>query len=189
MTYARIMRSLIYMVFLTLASAACADIYRSVDEDGSIVFSDTPSEGAEKIELQEAQTVKPQPGTRSFQYEPQESNTPPRYREVAITSPGDDKAVRSNNGNITIRMSVKPSLRPGDRLVLKMDGEEIASGRATSVSLRNVDRGTHTLSASVVGRDGTTLAGSQPVKFHLLRHSAQHPKPPPGPLNPPGPAN
>ncbi len=189
MTYARLMRLLTCMILATLASAVSADVYRSVDENGNIIYSDTPSEGAEKIELREAQTVESQPGTKSFQYEPPESDPPPRYKQVAITSPANDEAVRANSGNITVRMSVNPSLRPGDRLVLTMDGREIASGRATSVSLENVERGTHSLKASVVGRDGKTLASSEPVKFHLLRHSTQHSKPPPGPLNPPGPAN
>lgn len=188
MAYARFMRTLIYMVLITLASAASADVYRSVDEDGNIIFSDTPSEGAEKIELRDAQTVESQPGTESFEYEPPKSDPPPRYKGVAITSPQDNEAVRANNGNITIGMSVNPSLKPGDKLVLTMDGKEIASGRSTSVSLENVDRGTHTLSARVVGRDGKTLASSESVKFHLLRHSVQHPGPPPGPLNPPRPS-
>ncbi|MEX2523364.1 MAG: DUF4124 domain-containing protein [Gammaproteobacteria bacterium] len=171
------MRLFIYMVLVTLAAAASADVYRSVDENGNIIYSDTPSEGAEKIELREAQTVESQPGTESFRYEPPESKPPPRYKEVAITSPQNDEAIRANSGNITISMSVNPSLRPGDSLVLTMDGKEIASGRSTSVSLENVDRGTHSLSARVVGRGGKTLASSEPVKFHLLRHSVQHPNP------------
>lgn len=177
MAYARFMRLFIYTVLITFAAAASADVYRSVDEDGNIIYSDTPSEGAEKIDLREAQTVESQPGTESFQYEPPESDPPPRYKEVAITSPQNDESIRANSGNITIRMSVNPSLRPGDSLVLTMDGKEIASGRSTSVSLENVDRGTHSLSARVVGRDGKSLVSSDPVKFHLMRHSIQHPKP------------
>lgn len=177
MAYARFMRSLIYMVLVALASAASADVYRSVDEDGNIIYSDTPSEGAEKIELREAQTVESQPGTESFEYEPPKSDPPPRYKEIAITSPQDDEAVRANSGDITIQISINPSLRVGDKLVLFMDGKEVASGRATSISLENVNRGTHTLSARVVGRDGKTLVSSESVKFHLLRHSVQHPKP------------
>lgn len=179
------MRLLNYILLLCVFAPASADIYRSVDENGNVVFSDTPSEGAEKIEVQEAQTVD-SPDTRPFVYEPPESEPAPRYRSVAISSPQDDESIRANSGNITIRMSVSPSLKRGDKLVLLMDGKEVSAGSSTSVSLENVDRGSHSLQARVVGADGQTWVSSESVTFHLQRHSVQHPKPPPGPLNPPG---
>lgn len=188
MEYARTMRLLLYSALIFMTSAASADIYRSVDENGNVVFSDTPSEGAEKIEVKEAQTVD-SPSTQPFRYDPPPAEQPPRYQSLAITSPQDDQSVRANAGNVSVSMSVTPGLRGGDRLVLLMDGKQVASGSSTSVSMDNVDRGSHTLQARVIDRNGKTLASSDPVTFHLLRHSVQHAKPPPGPLNPPKPAN
>jgi len=188
MAYARNMRLFLYSVLIFMTSAASAEIYRSVDENGNVIFSDTPSEGAEKIEVKEAQTVDA-PSTEPFRYEPPPGEPPPRYQAVTISSPQNDQSIRANAGNVSVSMSVTPGLRRGDRLVLLMDGKQVASGSSTSVSMKNVDRGTHTLRARVIGRDGKTLASSDPVTFHLQRHSIQHPKPPPGPLNPPKSAN
>ncbi len=186
MSYARLMRLLTCLIVVFLAPAtAPADIYRSVDENGNIVFSDTPSEGAEKIDVEEAQTVE-SPRTKPFKYEPPESEPAPPYKQVAIISPENDKSVRANSGDISVKIAVNPALRLNHQLEVLMDGNQVASGRAMSVDLENVARGTHTLQARVIARNGKTIMSSEPVTFHLLRHSVQHPNPPAGPLNPPG---
>ena len=46
-----------------------AEIYRSVDENGNVVFEDTPSPNSELINVDELQTIKP-PLAGKFQYTP-----------------------------------------------------------------------------------------------------------------------
>ena len=57
--YAQIMRLTLFIFCYLIYSFAFADVYRSVDENGNIVFTDKPSPDAEKVELQEVQTVSP----------------------------------------------------------------------------------------------------------------------------------
>jgi hypothetical protein len=171
------MRYLIFSLLTLFMAAAHADVYRSVDENGNVVYSDKPSEGAVKIDVKDAQTIKlpPAPPIKS---EPPPKEDVPRYNSVAISYPADDEAIRENSGDITIQIAVDPGLHAGDVISLLMDDKEVASGPATSVTLKNVDRGTHTLEARVVGGDGDTLASSETVTFHLLRHAI---KPVPAP--------
>lgn len=179
--------AILVLLTVLLPAANATEVYRSVDKNGNVVFSDKPSKGAEKIEIPDAQTVKA-PSAGPFKYTAPPKNPGPRYSKVAITQPGNDEAVRQNNGDITIHIAVSPSLRPGDVITLDMDGNEVASGTTTTVALKNVDRGTHTLQASVVSQDGQTWASSDTVTFHLLRYSSIKPKHPPNtPLNPPKP--
>jgi len=181
------MRYLTLSLLILFMPAVHADVYRSVDENGHVVYSDKPSEGAVKIEVKDAQTIK-LPSAGPFKYQPPPKKAPPRYSSVAISSPGNDESIRQNTGDVTVQISVSPGLRPGDVISLLMDGKEVASGPASSVTMKNVDRGSHTLQSRVLGSDGRTWASSETVTFHLLRHSVLKPKPPPGPLNPPKPA-
>jgi len=180
------MRYLLCTLLLILVPAVHAEtVYRSVDENGNTVFSDKPSKGAETMEIPDAQTVK-SPSAGKFHYQPPARKPPPEYSSVAITSPDDDAAVRQNDGNITVQVAVRPDLQGQDQLQLLMDGKIVGSGSNTSFSLQNLNRGTHTLQAVVIGSSGKTLASSATVTFHLLRHSILNKPPPKGPLNPPG---
>jgi hypothetical protein len=51
----------------------------------------------------------------------------------------------------------------------------------TSISFSNLDRGTYTLSTSVMNTEGVVLMSSTPVVFHLHRESLLNPN---SPLNP-----
>lgn len=179
------MRYLLFCLLLPVLAPAHADIYRSVDKDGNVVFSDQPSEGAKKIEVQDAQTIKLPPAGK-FKYQPPATPPAPRYTGVAVVQPADDQPVRQNDGNITVQVSVTPALKSGDVVSLLMDGKEVASGPATSFTLKNVDRGSHTLQARVQGSDGKVWSSSTSVTFHLLRHSIIKPQaaPPPPPKPP-----
>ena len=160
-------------------------IYRSIGPDGSIVFSDVPTKGAEEVDLSQP-TVLDAPPPPTFVYSREKEEPVDVYQMLAITSPANDEAVRENAGNVTVNVAMQPSLRPGDQVVLLLDGREVAAGAQATFMLENVDRGTHQLRAVVRARDGSILKNSQAITFHLLRHSALHrtpnvggaPKPP-----------
>jgi hypothetical protein len=152
-------------------------IYRSIGPDGSIVFSDVPTDGAEEVDLSQP-TVVDAPPPPEFVYTREKEAAPvDRYDMLAITSPGHDEAVRENAGNVSVNVSMNPNLSGGDQVVLLLDGREVAAGTQTTFRLQNVDRGTHQLRALVRGPDGSILKNSEAITFHLLRHSRLHPKP------------
>lgn len=157
-------------------------IYRSVGEDGSIVFSDKPSPGAKKVEIEETQTIEAPPPP-SFVYERRQQQESNVYSRLAIVDPANDAQIRENTGNVTVSVAVEPSLLGSDRLVLLMDGREAGTGTQTTFSLENVDRGTHELTAVVLGSDGSARMSSTPVTFHMLRYfeGPAKPGPKPGP--------
>lgn len=164
------------------AATASAEVYRSVDEAGNVIYSDTPSPGAELVDVQEVQTyTSPPVPASSYTPPPQEPAGP--YAQLAIVSPANDESVRQNDGNVTVSVAVVPNLRGSDRLELYVDGQAVATGSSTTIALENLDRGTHQLQAVVKGPDGQARMNSEPVTFHLLRHSEAHPtpKPPPKP--------
>ncbi len=170
-------------IALILPGMAAAEIYKQVLPDGSVVFSDQPAPGAERIEVAPAQTYKPPPipvsSPRRSAEKDREADAR-HYDELRITTPEDDAPIRENAGNVHIEIAVSPALRvrEGHKIVLYMDGEPVAEpGTRTVFDLKNVDRGTHQLQAAIVDAAGKPLKTSDPVTFHLLRISIIRPQP------------
>lgn len=165
-----------------MTSAAGAEVYRSVDEDGNIIYTDKPSPNAEEIRIDPIQTIEA-PDIEPFKY------TPPAdpagksiYTKLEIISPENDAAIRSNEGNISISAVVQPGLNisAGHQLVLIMDGNEVSTG-GPQFDLTNIDRGTHTVTVAIKDKQGKTVMQSSPVSFTVLRAAVKPPPPPPPP--------
>ena len=171
--YAETMRYFTIALLLLFNFASGAhDIYRKVDKDGNVIFTDVPSEGAEKIQLKETTTI------QSLDVEPSSSQVPTRqeeqpipYKSVSIVNPQNDEAIRDNAGNVNIKVSIEPALYPGHEVVVYVDGEEKTSGAGTAFNLENIDRGTHQLRASIKDHEGHILVSSKSTTFHMLRQS------------------
>lgn len=166
-----------FLFALTASFATAAAIYKSVDENGNVTFSDEPSPGAKKIEKKEIPTVPstaPEADFGDDEGEVEEAATG-RYESIAIVSPEHDTAIRENAGNLSVSVALEPALAATHEVVLFMDGQEAARSKSPVFQFSNVDRGTHTLTAAVVDSDGNVLIRSDTISFTLLRRSTQHP--------------
>jgi hypothetical protein len=162
-----------YFVFLLIFSCAAANaqVFKRTGPDGKVYFSDQPGADAVEIQVAPVQTISAPPVPT--QTEAAEANDDPvQYREFSILSPTAGEAIRSNNGNITVRLSLQPGLKSGHRIELTIDGEDgqtINSTDGMTIELSNLSRGLHTIAATVVDHAGNALAQAEPVSFHVLR--------------------
>lgn len=161
---------------------AQTSIYRSVDAEGNPVFSDEPMPESEQIDLHDIQTVPAEKGAK-FKYTPREKAKEDKYESLTVITPADDTSVRENAGNLAVVIESNPALLPGHRAVIYLDGVEVAGGAQTSFTLDNLERGTHSVSASIFAGDKVLIV-SPAVTFTLHRHSIQHPQPAPPPPPP-----
>jgi uncharacterized protein DUF4124 len=167
--YAKNMRLILISILVLYVSNLSAEtVYKTVDEDGKVIFTDKPSEDSEEIKINDLETIKnPNPGKfRPSEKQPEEPED--YYNSLVITSPKDGEAIRSNIGNVSISLSLSPSLEGGHRIVILLDGKEVGTG--TGVSLQNVDRGTHTITANVIDAEGKKIISTSST-FSLLRAS------------------
>lgn len=167
-------------------------VYKTTDDHGRPVFTDRASEGAQEVEVDKPMTFPAREFAEDYrQFTPlsddDEAPSGPPYGTMAITSPTNDEAIRNNAGNMEVTFRLSPGLKQGHELRLLMDGAVVQNVASSEpIALTNVDRGTHTLQLEVVNRQsGKSLQTSDTVTFTILRHSIQHPKPPPPrPRNP-----
>jgi len=162
---------------------AATTVFRSVDAQGNPVFSDTPPDQrvpSETILLDDPNTftqpARALPGDdgRTWDWRPDDTDDEAAdfaYHTLSILSPTDDETVRENAGNVTVVATIDPDLRPGHRVEVLLDGQIVASGTSTTVSLTALDRGTHALMVRIIDDAGETLLSSPTSTFHLLRYA------------------
>lgn len=167
-------RKLLFLLCLTLAASAAQaqKIYKWTLSNGDIVYSDKPppAEQAEEVTLEPLQTIKTAPVptlpiSSAKKDEPKEVG----YEEFKVTSPDNDATIRDNGGTVSVSLSLSPGLQSGHTIEVMMDGSPIGRGASTSLTLTDVDRGTHTVQAAVKDADGKVVVRSNSVIFHLKR--------------------
>jgi hypothetical protein len=165
------------ILLLIFMAAARAEIYKSIDADGEVIYSDQPSRGAERVSMPTLPTYTPprSPGvvgrTASAVAEPQ------HYESFSLTSPVNEATIRNNLGTVEIEASLTPSLMTelGHGIQFYLDG--VAYGAVTNrttMTLGNVDRGTHQLSARVMDASGKVLLATTEITVFVKRASKLH---------------
>ena len=165
-------KSLLLFFAVLLPTLAAAQVYKHVDEEGNVTFSDQPAPDAERIEINQTNTTAPPPANLYPSPPPPEpTDTAPAY-ELAITSPANETIIPRGPGNFSVTASVSPSLEGGHLLQLMMDGEpREGPQRNTSWNLTNVFRGEHTIQVAVFDSDGKQLNISEGIKVFVFRPS------------------
>lgn len=183
------MRTALYVLLALAAVPATAGqaVWKWVDEKGVTHFSDQPVPGATKMELNSA----PASSTPAPTYTPPPSTSTrpigPAYSRFVIESPQQDEAIINTGGKVTVRIASTPAIAQDHVVYLYMDGalvQDFPSG-AMSHEFSDVPRGSHTLKAEVVTRQGATVAQTPPVTFHVRQQSIANPPVGPNLRNPP----
>ena len=156
-----------------------AEIYTCKNAKGETIYTDAPSQcvNAEEVNvdaLPTLTTTKPVTIPISNQHNNNSEKDKNPYSELVITSPANDATLRDNQGNLTINFRSSPALqtRKGHKYVVTVNGKDIYSGTSTITALKNVDRGTHTITAKIIDPSGKAIISSSPVKATLQRFSA-----------------
>lgn len=184
------MRIVLIMTILLLASICSAEVYKTVDKDGNIVYSDSPkSDNAEKIELRELNTVP----SASPSYSPDYSNSPEpeqiRY-QIDIISPRDNLIIPVGQRDLAIAVALDQPLQAGHLLVYFMNGELVEETIMTNILVKDVARITHKITVEVMDENGQSLGMSTPVTVTFMGPANKKPastKPTPKPAPKPAP--
>jgi len=168
------MRQILFILFisLSLSLSAASKVYKKVNPDGSVEYSDVPQdETARPIKLKPLQSISLPPLPAATSKPAPAPAKPFKYESIRITSPQDDEGIRSNNGDFTAKGELSPSLQPDleHRIQWLLDGKELPDANGLILNLKNVDRGTHQLQLRVIDFDGKAVIESPTISFHILR--------------------
>jgi hypothetical protein len=174
------MRGYLLISLLLVCFSATAGIYKWVDENGKVHYSDTEVEGAEQVELPKPVTYTPT--TRDSSSADADKNAEqkekdkevPGYTEMKITQPAMNETIRNNSGTVEVIIQLTPGLMPEHTITVYLDGKELLKGKTeTTFTLQGISRGSHTLRASVFDKNGVSLISASSVIFHLKKAAVE----------------
>lgn len=172
-------RIALVLASLALPMLAQGAVYKWVGPDGKVTYSDRPQPGAQEIKLpKEPPPPEVQAAPVSAPAEAKPGEEPAvefkGYSKVAIVKPKNDEAVRANNGNVDVELTLEPAFdsKLGHTFVVSVDGKPFGEPQTQpKFQLLNVDRGTHSLRVEAKDAKGNTVGDTGSIVFHVLRVS------------------
>jgi len=170
---------------LLLAGAAVAQTittYRWVDAQGVVHYSDTPTPGAQVIQLHSAQTYRAPPSAAAKAAQAGASSSggaASPYSSCNIGQPAPEASFFAPE-TIPITVALAPGLRGGDQVNVTVDGVPAAplTPGGLQFQVPGPERGAHMVSALVSDADGKTICHSAPLTFYVQRPSVNSPAAP-----------
>ena len=179
------MNTVNYMKFITIlvvlslaltASPLMAQVYKVVDKDGNVTYTDQPPvDGSKPVELApisviEAPTYEKAPEvTAEDEAEKKMSLSYMRrnYKDFAIISPQQEESVWRPDGPISIAWNTRFALQAGMQVTLYLDGNIHTTTTQQMIAVAGLDRGEHTVKAELRDSKNRTVATAEQVVFFV----------------------
>lgn len=182
------------LALLSAAPAAVAEgeIYKIVNPDGSITFTDQkPSPGAEPVELKPLSVVETDiqvPAETTVEEgqadpaEPSQRDLRRMYRDFAITRPQSEETFWGTENQVTVSWGASQPLLDSMRVVLYVNGEGQEAPAGGSITL-TLERGEHQVYAVLRDARNRRVVATDTVTFFVKQHSVNFNQPRPTPRN------
>lgn len=172
------LKRLIVLSACLLGALAQAQVYKWVDEDGVVHFSDQPRAGAEEINLPARPAPRAQPGPRApatadtdaAADEPPVEEPDPGYQSLVVANPGAEETLWNIGGTLNVTLALEPALKPGHQVRIYFDGA-LRTVSGTSFQLQEVYRGMHNIQAEIVDAAGELQIRSANHRFYVQQTS------------------
>jgi len=166
------------LILLLITTVIQAQVYRTTDKNGNVIFTDVADDNAEEVVIDIAPSYTPIPVTAPViddadpEVEILVDMEAPNYK-ISIVSPEQNQSIH-NPEVVSVVASVSPELHGlrSDKLLFKLDGKDIGEAQESmTVNLSGLERGSHILTVSVIDKTGAVLKRSKSVLFHVHRRS------------------
>ncbi len=154
---------------LTLFSSAAlsAEIYRWVDPQGGVHFSDRWPPTSEALRIEGTVTRSETAGAAEEPQSPDGPRLGP-YSAFEILSPAANETLTQATDNLSVSLLLDPPLVEGHRLQMDLDDVAVPLDKAaTQFRLTGIAFGSHRLRAEILDADGLLLARTATQVFHL----------------------
>lgn len=170
-------KSLMMVFTLLMLSAAplLAQVYKVVDEDGNVTYTDQPpADGSGPIELKPISVVEaptyqtaPKSGDAEADKEMSIRDLRNNYRDFSIVSPQQEESIWRPDGPFPVAWNTKYALQDGMQVTIFLDGKKHSTTTQQMVPMANLDRGEHVLTAQLRDANNRVVAEAAPVTFYV----------------------
>ncbi|MCK5386041.1 MAG: hypothetical protein KAJ39_02575 [Gammaproteobacteria bacterium] len=153
-------------IFISV-SVTAETVYKKTNPDGSVEFTDQKSTDSEEVKIRKPTTFQA-PRLPALNL-PTKKLSPTFNYQLTINQPVND-AVIVGKMDVSVSVSVQPALLSGQghQIRYELAGQSIVS-RNMSETFKNVDRGTHNLSVSIIDAKGSVVSPVASSVFHMKR--------------------
>jgi hypothetical protein len=163
------------------SSSQTKTVYKWVDKNGKVHFSDQPKDGAKKMTVRNVQSVDQVISERGKKLlKPVEKEINPydafQYKSLEIVTPEHEQAQWSNDGVVNVSIKIEPKLRDLDRLKVTLNGEVVSQHQnKLDFILEGVERGEHLLTVEIID-ERKVVKKTAKSKFYIHKMSKnRHP--------------
>ena len=174
------------VLLLPLTGWTEGQIYKVVDEDGNVTFTDQkPHANAEPVELPPLSVIKtdrpPPPNQADQAATDEEKPLSPRelrrkFRDFSITQPLQEETFWGTENTVFVAWGSAAEIPPEMNVMLYVDGEGQQAPASGSVTL-TLDRGEHQVYAELRDERNRRIVTTPTVKFFVKQHSANFRRP------------
>lgn len=161
-------RHLITVAIILTSPLSGAQIYRTTDAHGNVIFTDrpAPTAEAERIITEPTNTMRPIE-TATKEKPPLEvvDEEAAYYEKVEIISPIEDTMFPNRLLPTPVVVEITPELKPKHSLRLLLDGNEVSSGSSARQEIPRLNIGSQSIQAEILEGD-KVLVKSTPVTIH-----------------------
>ena len=167
------------LVLLPLAVSAEGEIYKVVDEDGNVTYTDQrPSAAAQPMDLPELSVIKTEPPAVSEPGSEEDSNRPLTPRELRrqlsdfrIIQPQPEETFWGTANQVTVSWGSDAEVPPGLSARLYVDGNARDVAAVGSATL-TLDRGEHQVYVELLDERKRRVLTTDTVRFFVKQGSA-----------------
>lgn len=166
-------RALLFCLLLA-SQASLAQIYKYIDKDGNITYSDTPPIEKQDMEPADLPDIIVQPSVQV----PDRAQGPEKQGrdiQISISSPTHGATILGSASSFGVAASVNKKLRPNESVRLLVNGTPLASASAKTLNWTVTDliRGEYLLSAEILDGSQQVIATSKTVQVFVKRNIAR----------------
>ena len=174
---------------MTVASPLLAQVYKTVDEDGNVVYTDqAPKDGSGPMELPPLSVIEAPTYERPAEATPEVDEGEggkemslrylrKNYADFAIVAPQAEESVWQPEGVITAAWNARYQLQPGMQVTLSVDGVAQTTTSEQIIPLAGLERGEHTVTAELTDAQNRRIATAEPVTFYVRRPGLYNQRP------------
>jgi len=179
-THKELLMILLTFLLAMTTSSLMAQVYKVVDENGNVTFTDIPpGDGSKPLDLPAISVVEtPEYETTARQAaeaagvdaEPAEEtirSLRQSYRDFEIISPQSEESVWAPDGPIAVAWRTSNDLHDGMQVMIFIDGNLHTTTAQAMVPLVGLERGEHIITAEIRDRRNRTIATAQPITFFV----------------------
>lgn len=146
-----------------------AGLYKGLDEEGNVIYSDKPFENSQKF-TPPAITVVDAPKVAPKKEElAEEETTETTYTKFSIAAPKNNQTIW-NVPDLTVALQLTPALDTvaGHTTWLLMDGKPLVKkSRSLLLQIGRADRGEHKLQAQIRNEKGKIIKRTKTITVHI----------------------